>query len=461
MKEDTAVINYSNLEPARDWSFGPLTGHRLWVVAFLIFGTLLIYFVQHLIWPVSQKPDTTLEKIWSWGSLLWVAPMIFGGFGLVGTLLFRHPKNLDSTLPIKNLVSWRIVSRGINIETLTSTIRRCQAEMKKTPLFPYVIEIVTDTESIKLSSPNDDLRYIVVPKKYQTEQGTLYKARALHYASQHSSLPADAWIVHLDEETQPTPSGIKGICSMIVEEESSGALRIGQGAILYHRKWRQYPFLTLADNIRTGTDFAQFHLQHKIGVTIFGFHGSYIVVRNDVEKSIGFDFGPNGSITEDAFWGLVAMERGYRSRWVEGYLEEQSTQSVGDFLRQRRRWIQGLTKVSIHAPVKLKWRFSIGFNTFMWNLGPIATFYTIGHFFFGFQHAWWITFLANFSFAAFEMLYLVGLKANLDEHGVHNWFKRTGWYVTQIILFPVFSLMEGLAILMAMRSVSGFHVVKK
>jgi egghead protein (zeste-white 4 protein) len=334
--------------------------------------------------------------------------------------------------------------------------------MAKTPLFPYVIEVVTDHANLALPPPNEDLRYIVVPQDYYTPNKSLYKARALQYALEHSPLPDDAWIVHLDEETQPTASGIKGICAMIHEEEESRALRIGQGAILYHREWQEHPILTLADNVRTGDDFARFHFEHRLGVTIFGLHGSYIVVRNDVEKSIGFDFGPQGSITEDAFWALVAMGRGYRCRWVDGYLEEQSTHSVGDFVRQRRRWYQGLAKVSLYAPVKLRWRLPLGINTIMWTLAPFAMLYTIGHFFYGFSHLWWIRALANFSFASFATLYVMGLRVNLDEHCVQRWFERAGWYVAQIVLFPFFTLLEAVGVLAAIfRPVAGFHVVKK
>jgi egghead protein (zeste-white 4 protein) len=49
---------------------------------------------------------------------------------------------------------------------------------------------------------------------------------------------------------------------------------------------------------------------------------------------------------EDAFWALVAMQKGIRCRWVNGYLEEQSTQSVSDFIKQRRRWFQGLVIIA-------------------------------------------------------------------------------------------------------------------
>jgi len=459
---ETHPLKRIRLEPTRDWSFGDLSGHRLRVVFYMVGGMIALYTLQWWLWPTSSSPETIIGHVWSWGSLLWLGAVIPGTLGLVGMLLFRHPEHLDTVKPINKIVAWRIVSRGTNAEALTDTIRRCQAEMAKTPLFPYIVEVVTDTVNIDLPIPNEDLRYLVVPKDYSTPNKALYKARALHYALERSPLPDDAWIVHLDEETQPTASGIKGICAMIREEEASGALRIGQGPILYHRKWREHPILTLSDNVRTGNDFARFHFQHSLGVTIFGLHGSYIVTRNDVEKSIGFDFGPQGSITEDAFWALVAMERGYRCRWVDGYLEEQSTQSAGDFVRQRRRWYQGLIKVSVHAPVKLWWRLPMGINTFLWTVAPFAMLYTIGHFFYGFSHEWWVRALANFSFASFGTLYFMGLKANLDEHGVTDWLRRTGWYVAQLVLFPFFTLLESVGVLAAIfRPVGGFEVIKK
>lgn len=449
-------------EPERDWSFGLFTGHRLRVFAYTIIGICLLYDIQSILWPVTTIPHSFLAIVWSWGSVLWLGAVIPGTMGLLGMLAFRHPKHLDTVKPITTLVAWRIVSRGTNTEALTATIRRCQKEMQKTPLFPYIIEVVTDTRGIKVLPPDNDIRYIVVPTRYQTPNKSSFKARALHYATIHSPLPDNAWIVHLDEETQPTASGIKGICEMIMQEETTGKLRIGQGPILYHRSWRKYPYLTLADNVRTGDDFARFHFQHKLGVTVFGLHGSYIVVRNDIEKSIGFDFGPQGSITEDAFWALVAMQKGHRCRWVEGYLEEQATQSLLDFIKQRRRWFQGLAKVSLHAPVRLYWRFSLAMNTLLWAIAPFAALYTIAHLFYGSTPQGWIQFFANYSFASFAVLYIIGLKANLDEHGIHNFWQRSLWYIAQLILFPTFSLLESVGVLAAVfRPTAGFHVVKK
>jgi egghead protein (zeste-white 4 protein) len=450
-------------EPKRDWAFARLlTGHRLRVVACMTFVALLLYRLQGWLWPTGRSPSTLLEQGWSWGTLLWLGAVIPGTLGLLGMLAYRHSHRLDGAPPIHKLVCFRIVSRGTNAEALLSTVRRCQLEMAKTPLFPYLIELVTDSSVLDVVPPNDDIAYIVVPDEYRTPNRSLYKARALHYAVQHSVIPNDAWIVHLDEETQPTSSGIKGICAMIREEEESGRLRIGQGAILYHREWGKHPFLTLADNVRTGDDFARFHFQHKLGITVFGLHGSYIVVRNDLEKQTGFDFGAVGSITEDAFWALVAMQAGYRCRWVDGYLEEQATHSIGDFVRQRRRWWQGLWKVALHAPVKLRWRACIGINTALWALAPFAALYTVGHFFFGFEVRGWVRLLANLSYASFATLYLVGLVANLDEHGITNPLPRVGWAMAQIVLLPVYTFMEGMGVLSAiLKPAQGFHVVDK
>ncbi len=449
-------------EPKRDFVLGIFSGHRLTVISYLIGSMVALYFLQAWFWPLDSQPVSLFGDVWSWGALLWITSAIPGSIGLIGLIMYKHPTSLDHVRPMQTLVTIRIVSRGTNTIALTRTIRRCRRELARLPLFPYIIEVVIDMHNSHLPQPNSELHYLEVPNTYQTKNKSLYKARALQYAIENSKLPNNAWIVHLDEETQLTISGIKGICAMIQEEETSGKLRIGQGAILYHRNLSKHPIMTLADNVRTGDDFSRFHFQNKLGLTLFGLHGSYIVVRNDIEKSIGFDFGINGSITEDAFWALVAMEHGYRCRWVDGYLEEQSTESIMDFVKQRRRWFQGLTKVALYAPVKRIWRLSLGINTILWALAPFASLYTIAHFFYGFSTTPWLHFLANFSFAYFGVLYLIGLKTNLDEYGMKSAWRRFVWTVMQIVLIPVFNAMEGTGVLMAIfRPHPGFHVVKK
>jgi egghead protein (zeste-white 4 protein) len=233
--------------------------------------------------------------------------------------------------------------------------------------------------------------------------------------------------------------------------------------LLYHREWERHPFLTLADNVRTGDDFARFYLQHRLGVTIFGLHGSFIVIRNDVEKATGgFDFGPRGDITEDAFWALKVMQSGRRCAWVDGFLEEQSCMSVIDFLRQRRRWFHGLVKTALFAPVKLRWRLGLGLNTTLWALAPFAVIYTVCKPFCSVEIPPAVRVFASYSFATFAVWYVTGLKANMDEHGIKSFWKRAQLTLLQVLLLPVFCVLEALGVLWGLASqAKGFEVVKK
>jgi len=448
-------------EPVRDWRVGWITGHRARVIAFTTSVTAILL-AAHSLSPVGRSLRTLAEEIASWLSLLWLGAFLPGSLGLIGTLLYRFPSDLDDIRPINRMICWRIVTAGKNIDIVLSTIRRCRSEMAKMPLALYVIEVVIDEcRNVALLPEEDvDLRIIVVPREYVTPNNSRFKARALHYALFNSRISDTAWIVHLDEETQPTQSAIKGVCKFICQEEASRRLRVGQGALLYHREWERHPFLTLADNVRTGDDFARFYLQHRFGITIFGLHGSFIVVRNDVEKATdGFDFGPHGDITEDAFWGVKAMQNGLRCAWVDGFLEEQCCLSVVDFLRQRRRWFHGLVKTVLYAPVKLRWRFGIGLNTMLWALAPFAVVYTIFSFFYGVEIPPVVQVLASYSFATYALWYVTGLKANMDEHGIKNFWKLA---LIQIFLLPVFCVLEGLGVAWGLVSqAKEFEVVKK
>lgn len=464
----------STKEPFRDISFlGPITLHRIFTAFWLVASGAALFFIQHAIWPASfsglLNPNLSLSPVWSWIGCLWLLAFPAAALSVLGNLLFRYGKYLDDVQPIQHNVVFRIVSRGTNAECLLETMRLVRKQMEANPLFPYLIEVVTDG-GVFHAPDDDDVMQVCVPQTYESPNGTLYKARALHYSVINTAVPPDTWVVHLDEETRPMSSGIKGIARMIARAEATGDVRrIGQGAMLYHRSWRTFPFLTLADMRRTGDDMGHFHLQHRIGFTIFGLHGSYIVCRQDVEADIGFDLGVQGSITEDAWWVLLAMERGIRTVWVDGYLDEQSTQSVMDFLKQRRRWYVGLWKVSWHCPAKLHYRIFVIINTVTWIIIPILLPFIIVYMTFLSIHEipvpFFLRILTNFIISASVLVYLNGLVANMREHGT-KWWQGILWLFAMCFAIPVCYLLEATSVLMAFfypfsQNAKGFHVVQK
>ena len=221
-----------------------------------------------------------------------------------------------------------------------------------------------------------------MPRDYQTSSGALNKARALQYCWEDfvNLIHDSEWIVHLDEETLLTEESVKGILNFITD----GRRPIGQGMITYAHDppnfkspWNTFQnrICTVADSFRVTEDLGkirgQFLLLHK---AIFGMKGSYVVTQAKVEKHISFDNGLAGSIAEDAYFAIKAIDLGYTFGFIEGEMREKSPFSFSDFIKQRRRWMQGIYLVATDgARLTFKSRFWIGVSVWAWILVPFAT----------------------------------------------------------------------------------------
>ena len=448
--------------PRRGWGFQRWDdrARRLRVLLFWVCCTLVVRGISLLAFEDGRQPVTVFEKLTSLGAYAWLGALPATVVGVVCWMLPRRKSIRRGARAVENEVSFRIVSRGRNADAVAETVLACREAMASRPLFPYRIEVVTD---MPVALPaGDDVHAIVVPDDYRTDAGALYKARALQYANEVSTLPDQGWVLHLDEESHPTSGVIGGIRDFIADADESGEARIGQGCILYHRQLRENTFLTLADSLRTGDDVSRFYVQYRAGISLFGMHGSFILVRSDVSKRIGFDFGAEGSITEDAWWALAQLEDGVSFAWVDGYVVEQAPQTVRDFVRQRRRWFSGLAKVASYAPAP--WWSRVALLAFIgtWAMSMFGILYSLANMVLGLYTPPAIAWIAAACYSWYVTMYVEGLALNFRTLGGFSPVRQAFYYVAQILLVPIFGILEGAGVVYAIvRPERGFHVIDK
>lgn len=443
--------------------------YRLWIVAVFAVSLALVRWANATFWNEGRMPETGFERLIQWAGLAWCAtvPAV-----LVSMVAVALPRERNVTLapgPDDPEVAWRIVSRGRNAAALAVTVDAVRRAMAEVPLFRYRIEVVTD-EAVALP-PSPDLHCLVVPGEYRTPNDSKWKARALCYALDTSTIRPTDYVVHLDEETWPSPSCVHGIALFIARHGRRYRPPIGQGMILYYRHLsgdRRMPkVLTLADMLRTGDDICRFRFQYRLGVAPMGMHGSYIVVRNDVERSIGLDVGPDGSVTEDAWFAMAAQQAGCEFAWVDGYMVEQAPETVMDLVKQRRRWWSGLFRVALYSPCPAWVRVTMLSFLTLWGAAVIGAMYTVTNLFLGLHTNAAIDWIGSICFAWYLTMYLLGLRVNLagyeSDLGVRvRPLQRAGLYTAQLVLVPVFGIVEGVAVLMGIcRPERGFTVITK
>lgn len=377
----------------------------------------------------------------------WVIPLPLALVAVFGLMHYRNtvkPSRLSAPLV------FRVVTRGDNVEAVKKTVANIRATMAgiKTPP-EWWIEVVTDKP---LGIPEQ----LVVPDDYQTPNGAKWKARALHYALQASRARYNDWIFHLDEESQIDKNTVIGISQFMHDHPG----KIGQGAILYNRELLTNPWLTLADSLRTGDDIGRFYAQYKAGHCAFGMHGSFILVPNFVEQHIGFDFPPNLCVTEDAYFGLKALEERYSFGWVNGFVYEQSPRTVKDFLKQRRRWFLGIVEVA-NGSLSFRTKGILMISTLSWISSILVAVATIVNFIHPTVVPVVIRLGSDIALGIYVALYMSGLHLNLTDMGL-SVRRKLAYYSLMLISIPVYSALEMTGVLYGIvRPKLGFEVIQK
>ncbi|XP_052780538.1 beta-1,4-mannosyltransferase egh-like [Mya arenaria] len=326
----------------------------------------------------------------------------------------------------------------------------------------FVVEIVTDNP-VNVPKVEKHIHETVVPKDYVTKHGTRFKARALNYCLENhvNHLAVNDWIVHLDEETILTEESIEGVVHFVTE----GAADIGQGPISYAsghvvQNW----VTTLADSIRLALDYSLFRFQFSyLHKPIFGFKGSYIVVRNKVEMDVGLDLGPKGSIAEDCFFALKAMERGYTFDFITGQMRENSTFTLMDFIKQRRRWFIGQLYTVLGVDTAALNKSGLILSLTCSVLMPISLSNLIISLFLPFQRHVIFNLLTGFIGGSFWFLYAFGAFLSFSDR---NWS-----YVRRFLVclacctcvMPVAATLESVAVYWGLLTINSneFFVVQK
>nr|CAG4651867.1 EOG090X07AI [Triops cancriformis] len=320
-------------------------------VAYGSFGCIFLYLCRSLV--ILGLPQT-----------------FFNFCGLVFYNAFPGKPQLRE-LPVKlPLICIRVVTRGNYPDLVRRNVERNMNTCLDSGLDNFLIEVVTD-KSIGLPT-NARTREVVVPAEYRTKSGVLFKGRALQYALEEGvNMLSDCdWIVHLDEETLLTESSVKGIVKFALADKHS----FGQGLITYGNENVVNWLLTLSDVYRSADDMGKLRFQlsffHK---PFYGWKGSFVVSKVQAERKVSFDNGIDSSVAEDCFFSLMAYSKGYSFDFVEGEMWEKSPFNVWDFLRQRKRWLQGIL-LTAHSPlIPLWYKPLILLSIYSWVTLPLAT----------------------------------------------------------------------------------------
>lgn len=484
-----------------------------WVcsVCIMINGPMQI--VKELTMADPSPASTPLVPTWGLLSYIWTVSQVFccllmtpvlvqwcGGFFWMGGIKSTTegmargstavPSGEDLDSPLLRvaggsvLFCFRVVTRGDNPVLVRDACRQNAALLSELGV-ASVIEVVTDN-GVGLDNvtggarPNPEtlggcasVHQLVVPPSYQTTKGTLYKARALNYALEPgvSYMEDDDIIVHLDEETLLHETSVRGILHFASAAPAGRGQdrRIGQGMIVYGRGDILQLVLTCADSLRVADDYCRFRMFLSSGSGLIGIHGSFVVCRAAVERDVTFDFGPAGSVTEDAFFAVAASERGCTFEFIDGFMEEKSPFTIMDFVKQRRRWIQGIRILARSPQFSLRRRWFLRLTSDAWFLSPcmmpniIITALAVHYRAQLLLPKEFLTFQAIASGTSF-WVYAFGACFNFAvKDSPLLYVKRV---LLTLVLWPLFGMLEGICVLYTWftpenKHSPSFHVVKK
>lgn len=201
-------------------------------------------------------------------------------------------------------------------------------------------------------------RIIRTPKNYVTPTRALRKTRALHYGRalriREGLDLATTRILYLDDDSLPSEAYVRA--AQRIDRD------IAHGGVTIRRAERGNRVVYVADHYRTADCVATCPRYCGKG-DVKVVHGEGMVATGEVEKVIGWDFGP-GLKAEDLIFGRRAS-RSFRYGYIPEQLYISSPKSIRDLFKQRRRWYW--------ATIESFWELDFGHRLFL--MGRMANGY--------------------------------------------------------------------------------------
>ena len=236
----------------------------------------------------------------------------------------------------------------------------------------YQISIITDDPKDRTTLNGTKCEVIIVDKKFKAF--AIKKGRALQYAVEHRRKTgkniASYWIFHMDDESYVTDQTIISLLKFIRE----GNAMASEGPIFYPLKFESAnPLTAIAESIRPFSCYDC--VSQMTNPPPLHMHGSNLLVRSDIEDSIGWNFGP--TLAEDQIFGYRIYEKyGPKSMgWHGGILLEQPPLNIKDHFMQRRRWVLGSLQNMARFPFIHKFKLMFKLVTYFMGFvsGVIST----------------------------------------------------------------------------------------
>lgn len=280
----------------------------------------------------------------------------------------------------------QITTRGSSgsTEVILRGIKNVLQLVKEDPTFYknlLSVEVITESqdqsEIIKRAFAAIDIKIdvLVMPKDYQTENGTQLKARGLHYVVEQrrngwNKVNRKTFIVHYDEESVMTPGELRKLFARLSKTNK----KILEGPIYYPLEYMQASPLCRA--MEANRPIGCYECRHVMesGLPLH-LHGSNLIIDEDIENEIGWDIGSldgQAFIAEDYVFGMNAFVKYGKEifGWHGCVMLEQPPFSVKSAFKQRYRWIfgvlQGMTMVKrlpSFSTLPLKIRMNIIWGT--------------------------------------------------------------------------------------------------